>query len=105
MQTMGETKSWKKAVIFSLYNKLPLCLCVHIMRRASSRCVGTGRSTYARRRRAISIGRCERCYRCYPPICNSKCDNKTCFPGISSNEKIVNFIRYGATTVIPYPGF
>nr|APX54982.1 nucleic acid binding protein [Kalanchoe latent virus] len=55
MQTMGETKSWKKAVIFSLYNKLPLCLCVHIMRRASSRCVGTGRSTYARRRRAISI--------------------------------------------------
>jgi hypothetical protein len=67
--------------------------------------VGNGRSSYARRRRARSIGRCERCYRVYPPIIESKCDNRTCKPGISFNIKVANYIRCGVTEVIPHPGY
>jgi hypothetical protein len=67
--------------------------------------VGNGRSRYARRRRARSIGRCERCYRVYPPIIESKCDNRTCVPGISFNIKVANYIRCGVTEVIPHPGY
>nr|AGO04424.1 16 kDa protein [Magnolia carlavirus] len=66
---------------------------------------GGGRSSYARKRRARSIGRCERCYRVYPPIVPSKCDNKTCVPGISFNLKVADFIRCGVTEVIPHPGY
>ncbi|UUB84585.1 nucleic acid-binding protein [Blueberry virus S] len=80
-------------VVVCIFNKLP------------HREVGNGRSSYARKRRAKSIGRCERCYRVYPPIGVSKCNNRTCKPGISYNEKVANFIWYGVTEVIPHPGF
>nr|AMR70498.1 11 kDa protein [Potato virus S] len=71
---------------------LPVEVCVYVIS-LSAGPVSKGRSTYACKRRARSIGRCWRCYRVYPPICNSKCDNKTCRPGISSNLKVVTFIR------------
>jgi len=87
---------------FGVYD---VSLCVHIINRSSGLTLGNGKSSYARRRRAKSIGRCERCYRVFPPVCNSKCDNKTCRPGMSQNRKVVDFIRYGVTEVIPHPGF
>jgi hypothetical protein len=80
------------SVVLIIFNKCPWS-------------VGNGKSRYARRRRARSIGRCERCYRVYPPIMESKCDNRTCKPGISFNIKVANFIRCGVTEVIPHPGF
>ncbi|UXX34126.1 cysteine-rich protein [Stevia carlavirus 1] len=78
---------------------VPLPIVVNIYKRAGFlKVVGNGTSTYARRRRAYSIGRCERCYRVYPPLWFSKkCDNRTCVPGISSNMKVVNYIKYGSS--------
>nr|UZP17033.1 ORF5 [Blueberry scorch virus] len=80
-------------------------VCLHILNKVQPREIGKGQSSYARKRRAKSIGRCERCFRVFPPIGASKCDNRTCVPGISYNEKVANFIRYGVTEVIPHPGF
>lgn len=86
---------------------IPIPIIVHIYMRAGfEKQVGHGTSKYARRRRAISIGRCERCYRVYPPLWFSKkCDNRTCVPGISSNERVVNFIKYGSSRGDTHPGF
>nr|AVL25848.1 putative nucleic acid binding protein [Potato virus S] len=81
-----------------------LDVCFEIIARSAGP-VSRGKSSYARKRRAVSIGRCWRCYRVYPPICGSKCNNKTCVPGISPNMKVVNFIHCGVTEVIPHPGF
>nr|UZP17300.1 nucleic acid binding protein [Passiflora latent virus] len=97
MQTMGKHSKRMEAIIFSLISVLPIDICVCIALRALRTEPGSGRSSYARRRRAKAIGRCERCYRVYPPICNSKCDNKTCVPRISSNQRVVHFIKYGVT--------
>nr|AAY33743.1 11K protein [Potato virus S] len=78
--------------VYRLGYVLPVEVCVNIIS-LSAGPVSGGRSTYARKRRARSIGRCWRCHRVYPPICNSKCDNRTCRPGISQNYKVVTFIR------------
>lgn len=91
--------------VCSYFNVHDLGVCLHIMNKVHPREVGNGRSSYARKRRAKSIGRCERCFRVFPPIGASKCDNRTCVPGISYNEKVANFIRCGVTEVIPHPGF
>nr|QED43567.1 NBP [Garlic latent virus] len=61
-------------------------------------CGRAGASTYARARRADSIGRCPRCFRCVPGFYFTKnCNNKTCVPGISYNEKVKSFIVDGVT--------
>ncbi len=86
---------------FNLYD---VGVCIHILNKVPPREVGNGCSSYAAKRRAKSIGRCERCYRVFP-IGASKCYNRTCVPGISYNEKVANFIRCGVTEVIPHPGF
>ncbi|AOO96604.1 nucleic acid binding protein [Ligustrum virus A] len=101
--------SHKKDIVFlllSVFKKrggsFPLAICVLIYQLAFNKQVGGGTSTYARRRRAVSIGRCHRCYRVYPPpYFGTKCDNKTCAPGLSYNVKVENFIRWGVTEVIP----
>nr|UVA86898.1 RNA binding protein [Cole mild mosaic virus] len=70
----------------------------------ASRCeppINCGRSSYARKRRAASIGRCHRCFRLWPPISYSRCDNRTCVPGMSYNERVAAFITGGVTAVIP----
>jgi len=64
-----------------------------------------GKSLYARRRRAVKIGRCHRCYRVFPPIGNSKCDNKTCKPGISYNYRVRDYIVNGTSEETPFPGY
>lgn len=61
-------------------------------------CESAGASSYARARRAKSIGRCPRCFRCSPGFVFTKnCDTKTCFPGISYNAKVKDFIVDGVT--------
>ena len=61
-------------------------------------CESVGASSYARARRARSIGRCPRCYRCNPGFYFTKnCDAKTCVPGISYNDKVKAFIVDGVT--------
>nr|AYL40675.1 12 kDa protein [Hop latent virus] len=76
-------------------------LCVMISLQVH-RPVGVGRSSYARRRRAKLVGRCHRCYRLWPPTAfTTRCDNKTCFPGLTYNASIARFIRDGVPEVIP----
>jgi len=101
MQTMCEQAKRRTTIVLCLIKYLPRDVCSVILRMTSSHVVGHGKSRYARRRRAKSIGRCERCYRVFPPTYMSKCDNKTCVPGISSNQKVVNYINHGVTEVIP----
>nr|AFV36821.1 nucleic acid binding protein [Garlic latent virus] len=61
-------------------------------------CNKVGASHYAQARRAKSIGRCPRCFRCSPGFYFAKnCDSKTCFPGISYNAKVKDFIVDGVT--------
>ncbi|CAC83719.1 nucleic acid binding protein [Garlic latent virus] len=61
-------------------------------------CDNAGASRYARARRAKSIGRCPRCFRCSPGFSFTKnCDSKTCVPGISYNVKVKDFIVNGVT--------
>nr|UOF93308.1 nucleic acid binding protein [Helenium virus S] len=87
-------------------NCIPIPIVFNIYMRAFPKLVGRGTSTYAKRRRARSILRCERCYRVYPPLpFSKKCDNRTCVPGISHNIKVADFIKWGVTEVIPHPGF
>ncbi|AHN84516.1 nucleic acid binding protein [Gaillardia latent virus] len=103
----------KSEVMFLLLSKFlergsaaPLPIVFSIYVRAFNKRVGNGTSAYARRRRAVSIGRCHRCYRVYPPLWFSKkCDNRTCVPGISFNHKVQNYILWGVTEVIPHPGY
>nr|QQG34558.1 NABP [Tagetes carlavirus 1] len=86
-------------------NSIPIHIVVDIYMRAMfDKRVGHGLSKYARRRRAVAIGRCERCYRVYPGGLSKKCDNRTCVPGISSNEKVVNFIKFGSSRGDTHPG-
>nr|WAM65120.1 nucleic acid binding protein [Ligustrum virus A] len=100
----------KQAIVFLLLSvfrsrggQFPLGICVLIYQLAFNKQVGGGTSSYARRRRAVSIGRCHRCYRVYPPpYFGKRCDNKTCVPGLSYNVKVENFIRWGVTEVIPH---
>nr|CAI51665.1 hypothetical protein [Chrysanthemum virus B] len=88
-------------------NVCPIHLCVDIYKRAFPRSVNKGRSSYARRRRALELGRCHRCYRVYPPLFPeiSRCDNRTCVPGIAYNSKVRDYILWGVTEVIPHPGY
>lgn len=74
--------------------------CVDVINIIVSKLVSesVGASTYARARRAKSIGRCPRCYRCSPGFYfTTKCDSKTCVPGISYNDKVKAFIVDGVT--------
>lgn len=108
MQAMEDRENKRLLAIINVcrkYGVYDVNICLHIFRRSSGLLLGNGKSSYARRRRAKSIGRCERCYRVYPPICNSKCDNRTCRPGMSPNIKVVDYIRCGVTEVIPHPGY
>ncbi len=71
-----------------------ISICVKIARAGDIHTVGQGRSSYARRRRAIALGRCHRCYRVVPPISPlSRCNGSTCRPGLSVNERIVSLIN------------
>nr|QUP51760.1 nucleic acid-binding protein [Ligustrum necrotic ringspot virus] len=104
MPLMEMHEQRRLAALFTVCNYLNKdirALCPEIINRSPGLVLGSGKSSYARRRRAKSIGRCERCYRVYPPICNSKCDNTTCVPGISPNQDVVNYIKHGVTEVIP----
>nr|QED43808.1 NBP [Garlic latent virus] len=61
-------------------------------------CESAGASHYARARRAKSIGRCPRCFRCSPGFYFTKnCDTKNCSAGINYNEKVKDFIVDGVT--------
>nr|QBL75481.1 NABP [Potato virus M] len=74
----------------------------HSIASCAGRPVGGGRSKYARRRRAVSMGRCYRCYRLWPPtVFTTRCDNKNCVPGISYNVRVAQEIEEGVTEVIP----
>uniref|UniRef100_A0AAU6WJ03 RNA silencing suppressor n=1 Tax=Pitahaya virus E TaxID=3144105 RepID=A0AAU6WJ03_9VIRU len=104
MQTMHKQEERRLLTIIQVCYAFGVCdinVCLKIFRLANIRNVGQGKSKYARRRRAKSIGRCERCYRVFPPICNSKCDNKTCVPGMFPNMAVVKFIEEGVTEVMP----
>jgi len=92
---------------FLTHGEFPLALCVHIYNKSNPFVCGKGTSSYARRRRAASIGRCVRCYRVSPPLnpTYSRCDGVRCVPGISYNLKVENYIRWGVTEVIPHPGY
>nr|CAD59391.1 hypothetical 12K protein [Daphne virus S] len=107
---MNAEQSAACAVLISVFEAhgvcVPIAICENICRRAFPFCPGSGRSSYARKRRAASIGRCHRCYRVWPPFYyTTKCDNKTCFPCISFNKKVQDYILWGVTEVIPHPGF
>nr|ASV70528.1 nulceic acid binding protein [Potato virus M] len=70
--------------------------------KCAGRPLGGGKSKYARLRRAISAGRCHRCYRLWPPTSfTTRCDNRSCFPGIHYNVRVAQFIDEGVTEVIP----
>lgn len=58
-----------------------------------------GLSSYARKRRALKLGKCFRCYRVLPSLggLSTKCDSVTCRPGISGNSKAINFIKWGVS--------
>nr|UDF48722.1 nucleic acid binding protein [Cowpea mild mottle virus] len=76
--------------------ELPFELCVLIALKSEPSMVGQGRSSYARKRRARSIGRCHRCYRVNPKFYfTKKCDGVTCMPGISYNMLVKDFIKFG----------
>nr|CAB57962.1 16kDa protein [Lily latent virus] len=102
LQTMDEANKRRVTIVLCLLKVFPRDVCNIILRQTSSHVVGFGKSKYARRRRAQQIGRCERCYRIFPPVCGSKCDNKTCRPGISINTNVANFIDHGVTEVRPW---
>lgn len=101
--------SYRCAILMLLINKftdmggpVPIDVCVNISYRAEVFRVGGGKSSYARKRRARSVGRCHRCFRVYPPFYfTTRCDNKTCVPPISYNVKMFAFIVHGVTEVIP----
>nr|WBW48286.1 cysteine-rich protein [Chrysanthemum virus R]WBW48292.1 cysteine-rich protein [Chrysanthemum virus R] len=79
-----------------------LDVCYLIIRKTRDYIPGLGKSSYARRRRAAAVGRCPRCYRVTPGFYyTTRCDGKTCVPGISYNEKIETYVRTGVTEVIP----
>lgn len=104
---MGSHKQEVVFLLLSVFRRhggaCPLGICVLIYQLAFNKSVGRGTSSYARRRRAISIGRCHRCFRVYPPpYFGKRCNNKTCVPGLSYNVKVENFIRWGVTEVIPH---
>lgn len=108
MRAMDQHDQRRLLALIKVCRSFNLCdvnVCLHIFNKLPHREVGNGRSSYARKRRAKSIGRCERCYRVFPPIGASKCDNRSCRPGISYNLNVANFIWYGVTEVIPHPGF
>ena len=79
-----------------------LDVCYLIINKTRAHTPGLGKSSYARRRRAAKVGRCHRCYRVTPGFYyTTRCDGKTCVPGISYNEKIETYVRTGVTEVIP----
>lgn len=98
---MDSQQKLRVTIVLCLLKYLPRDVCSNILRRTSSHVTGQGKSKYARQRRAKAIGRCVRCYRVTPPTYMSKCDNKTCVPGISYNQKVANYINHGVTEVIP----
>nr|WBK28944.1 nucleic acid binding protein [Cowpea mild mottle virus] len=80
----------------SLNKSLPFDLCVLIALRAGPSCLGSGRSSYARRRRAKAIGRCHRCYRVNPKFYFTKrCNGFDCEPGLNYKIWVKDFILYG----------
>nr|UGL76519.1 cysteine-rich protein [Chrysanthemum virus R] len=77
-------------------------VCYLIIQKTKDHVPGLGKSSYARRRRAAKVGRCHRCYRVTPGFYyTTRCNGKTCVPGLSSNEKIETYVRTGVTEVIP----
>nr|QCI34295.1 11K [Jasmine virus C] len=79
-----------------------LALALYISKKAVGPCLNNGRSTYARRRRARSISRCYRCYRVYPPLSgNTRCNGRTCFPGINYRVDVEEYIKFGVAAAIP----
>ncbi|QYF50264.1 MAG: nucleic acid binding protein [Hainan betaflexivirus] len=75
---------------------LPFDVALYIAFRLNKNRVLTGRSSYARRRRAKSIGRCHRCFRVSPKFYfTTRCDGKTCVPSFNYNVWACEFIKYG----------
>lgn len=75
---------------------LPFDVCLIIALKSDPSTVGKGRSSYARKRRAKSIGRCPRCYRVNPKFYfTSRCNGVTCVPGLSHNQLVEAFIKFG----------
>ena len=71
-------------------------LCVLISLKAGPARLGTGRSSYARKRRAKMIGRCHLCYRVNPKFYFTKrCNGVNCKPGLNHPGWVEDFIRYG----------
>lgn len=92
-------------VFMNKLGRSDISCCVLIAELCGMPPVGRGKSTYARRRRAKEIGRCHRCFRVFPGFYyTTRCDNKTCVPGLSSREDVANYIRWGVTEVIPHSG-
>ncbi|QIJ97077.1 Nucleic acid binding protein [Papaya mild mottle associated virus] len=88
-------------VSLRLGKHLDMGLCLRIASLCNKSRLNIGTSTYARKRRAKQIGRCYRCYRVCPGFSfTTRCDGKTCYPGISTNQKVVDYIL-GVTSVIP----
>ncbi|QCY49487.1 nucleic acid binding protein [Shallot virus S] len=83
--------------VFKLHTSLDCLDVINII--VNKVCEGTpGASKYAITRRAVSVGRCARCYRCVPGFYFTKrCDQKTCKPGISYNAAVASFITDGVT--------
>ncbi|AIZ76618.1 nucleic acid binding protein [Elderberry carlavirus A] len=55
-----------------------------------------GKSTFAKRRRAKSLGRCHRCYRISPGFYHTtKCDGISCTDSFGSRSKHRNYIVHG----------
>nr|URX65514.1 nucleic acid binding protein [Cowpea mild mottle virus] len=75
---------------------LPFDLCVLISIRVDPCQVGGGKSSYAKKRRAATIGRCHRCYRVNPKFYfTKKCDGVKCVPGINHKLWVEEFIKNG----------
>ncbi|AIZ76630.1 nucleic acid binding protein [Elderberry carlavirus C] len=89
-------------VLWKLKNVGSIDLCVLILSLSKPPLtLGGGSSSYAKKRRAAKIGRCWRCFRVVPPPYHSKCDGRTCRPGISYRWEIALYISRGVTEVIP----
>nr|QFX74037.1 cysteine rich protein [Pepper virus A] len=75
---------------------LPFDVCLYICSFNYNDCVGSGKSSYARKRRARSIRRCHRCFRVRPGFYfTTRCDGVSCKPGISYPIWVELFIRFG----------
>ncbi|AEP83731.1 nucleic acid binding protein [Cucumber vein-clearing virus] len=90
-----------KLVSIKINAELPFDICLLISELNVRSRLNVGTSSFARKRRALQLGRCHRCYRVSPKFYfTRKCDGKTCVPGIGYRRDIEILIK-GVTSVIP----